>query len=107
MRYVVVFFMILLNGCVENAQQEPANTNEYAKVDSIIGESQQHLTIADRKIKESDSLVTEKIEKTAEKIHNLESEVKQLKQENNDLKTKLNIMDDDGEPFTLRTISDN
>ncbi len=107
MRYVVILFMLLLIGCAEQTSQEPTNTNEYAKVDSIIGESQHHLTIADRKIKESDSLVTEKIEKTAKKIDNLEAEVKQLKQENNELKTKLDGMDDDGKPFTLRTISDN
>ena len=103
MKYVVVLFLLLSTSC---AEQTPTNTNEYAKLDSIIGESKQHLTVADNKIKESDSLVTEKIEKTAEKINKLETEVKQLKKENNELKSQLTTLDDDGQPFTIRTISD-
>jgi peptidoglycan hydrolase CwlO-like protein len=106
MRYIVIVLMLLYISCTERSILESTNIINDNNIDSMIEESKEHLVDANKKIEESDSLVTDKIEKTAKKIDDLELEVKQLKKENYELKSKLDILDDDGQPFTLRTISD-
>jgi peptidoglycan hydrolase CwlO-like protein len=106
MKYILIVATLLLIGCT-NSQTTKTNTNEYGQIDSLIGKSQQNLTIASGANQKSDSLVTGKIEKTAKKITKLENEVKQLKAENNELKEKLDDANDDGSNYRIRAISDN
>jgi len=106
MKYKIVLATLLFIGC-KSKTSETINTNEYAAIDSIIGKSQQNLTVVGGANQKTDSLITKKIDKTAKKIEKLETEIKVLKAENNELKEKLNDIDDDnGKPYRIRTISD-
>lgn len=107
MKYIITLTLLLFIGCT-NSKTKETNINEYEKLDSIIAKSEQNLQIASGANKKSDSLVTGKIEKTVQKIEKLETEVKQLKAENNELKAILYDIDNDrGQPYIIRTISDN
>lgn len=106
MKYVVALAALLFMGC-SDSQIEETNTNEYATIDSLIGKSEQSLSIVGGANKKSDSIVTGKVEKTVKKIKKMETEIKELKAENNELKDKLDASNDDGEPYIIRTISDN
>lgn len=106
MRYVVALAALLFMGC-NDSQTDAVNSNEYAAIDSLIGKSEQSLSVVGGANKKSDSLVTGKIEKTVKKIKKMETEIKELKAENNELKDKLDASDDSGEPYIIRTISDN
>jgi chaperonin cofactor prefoldin len=58
--------------------------------------------------KQSDSVVSNKVENTVKKITNLETQVTQLKKENNELKEKLDdAINDNGKPFKLVPVSPN
>lgn len=103
MKYIIVLLVLL--GC-NNSESTQTNVNEYGKIDSIIGKSEQNLTIASGANQKSDSLVTGKIDKTVKKIEKLETEIKELKAENNELKDKLNDLDDAGRDYRIRAISD-
>ena len=106
MKYIVALAALLFMGC-NNSQTEAVNVNDYAEFDSLITKSEQSLAIASGANKKSDSLVTGKIDKTVKKITKLETEIKELKAENNELKNQLDASDDNGEPYIIRTISDN
>ena len=97
---------LLFIGC-DNSKTEEIKTNDYATIDSLIGKSEQNLSVVGGANKKSDSLVTGKVEKTVKKIKKMENEIKELKQENNELKNQLDDNNDAGEPFIIRTISDN
>jgi peptidoglycan hydrolase CwlO-like protein len=106
MKYIIALIVLLFIGCKSNTEQT-LNTENYESIDSIIGKSEQNLSIVVGANKKSDSLVTGKVEKTVKKIKKMENEIKELKAENNELKEKLNDLDDDGNTYRVRAISDN
>lgn len=105
MKYVVALTALLFIGC-NNSQTDAVNSNEYTTIDSLVGKSLESIVSVDNANKKSDSLVTGKIDKTVKKIQKLETEIKELKEENNELKNLLDASDDNGNPYTIRTISD-
>jgi peptidoglycan hydrolase CwlO-like protein len=78
-----------------------------SSLDKILINNSKNFELTNQINKQSDSMVTNKVEKTAEKITSLETQVTQLKKENNELKVKLENATDDGKPFNIRTISNN
>jgi septal ring factor EnvC (AmiA/AmiB activator) len=113
MKYILLISTIFFIACNNLETKETLDTETYGSIDSIIGKSEQNLTIATGANQKSDSLVTGKIDKTVQKIANLENqvaslqnEVKKLKTENNELKANLDAAYDDGNGYNIRAISD-
>jgi predicted RNA-binding protein with PIN domain len=105
MKLVYALIFLLLISC--NSNVETTQTDNYdAKIDSILTQSQENITIASGASRKSDSTITGKVEKTVKKIKKMENEIKELKQENNELKNQLDDNDDDGKPYHISTISD-
>lgn len=103
MRLSILVLSVLI-GCSTPVQQP---INEYTAADSILKKSQLNAVTLNETSTKSDTSISSKVDKTVKKIAKMEGEIKQLKQENNELKTKLDDANDDGEPFNIRTISNN
>lgn len=106
MKHIIILATFVMIGC-NNLEKPIPENNKHSELDTFISKSQQNIAFGDSLNQKSDSIVGIKIEKTVDKIQKLESEVKQLKSENNELKEKLDDADDVGQPYRIRTISDN
>lgn len=108
MKSIQTLLFLLLIGCNSGESKKNIINETDTKIDSIINKSQKNITIASDASRKSDSTITGKVEKTVKKIQKMEKEIKQLKQENNELKKMLYDIDNDrGQPYIIRTISDN
>jgi len=107
MKPVYALLLLLVLGCNSTNNSKIENDESINKIDSIINQSKQNYILLDQASRESDSSITQKVEKTVQKIGKLETEVKQLKAENRELKEKLNDANDDGSNYRIRAISDN
>ena len=76
-----------------------------SSLDKILINNSKNFELTNQINKQSDSMVTNKVEKTAEKITSLETQVTQLKKENNELKEKLDDVDDGGKPYSGLPVS--
>ena len=108
----IIFSLLVISlvGCQVFSSKEVDNsdsTHMDAAIDSILTNNSKNFELTNQINKQSDSMVTNKVEKTAEKITNLETQVTKLKKENNELKEKLDDADDAGKPFRIRSISNN
>jgi predicted RNase H-like nuclease (RuvC/YqgF family) len=107
MRIIYILTVLLLIGCNSNNTETLQIEKYNEQIDSIINQSQENITHASGASRKSDSTITGKIEKTVKKIQKLETEIKELKAENNELKNKLDNLDDAGNTYHIRAISDN
>ena len=108
----IIFSLLVISlvGCQVFSSKETEDSdsiNVDTTLDSILVNNSKNFELTNQINKQSDSMVTNKVEKTAEKITNLETQVTKLKKENNELKDKLDDADDAGKPFRIRTISNN
>ena len=106
----IIFSLLVISlvGCQVFSSKEvdsSDSTHIDAAIDSILTNNSKNFELTNQINKQSDSMVTNKVEKTAEKITNLETQVTKLKKENNELKEKLDDADDAGKPFRIRSIS--
>jgi t-SNARE complex subunit (syntaxin) len=107
MKPVYALLLLLVIGCNSNNTPKIETNESFNKIDSIINQSKQNNILLDQASRESDSSITQKVDKTVKQITTLKTEVKQLKAENNALKTKLNDASNAGEPFKLLPVSNN
>ena len=103
---IAIFMLSLFLSCNSSEKKENVTVVPDA-LDSLIMTSQKNFEMSGKMGRETDSAVTTKVNHTVNKITKMEGEIKQLKQENNELKSKLDDANDDGEPFNIRTISNN
>jgi len=106
----IIFSLLVISlvGCQVFSSKEVNNsdsTNINATLDSILMNNSKNFELTNQINKQSDSVVTNKVEKTAEKITNLETQVTKLKKENNELKEKLDDVDDGGKPYSGLPVS--
>lgn len=108
----IIFSLLVISlvGCQVFSSKEVNNsdsTNINATLDSILMNNSKNFELTNQMNKQSDSMVTNKVEKTAEKITHLETQVTQLKKENNELKVKLEdaTSDDGGKPYSGLPVS--
>jgi len=101
----VLLFPLLILSCNSSKKEDSVSTPDV--FDTIIMNSQKNFELTTKMNKESDSMVSTKVENTVKKITKMEGEIKQLKQENNELKDKLDDATDVGEPFNIKSISNN
>lgn len=99
----LLLISLLFLGCSTNEIEVDLSVDS---TDSVLVKSQENLTKANEINKQGDSSITGKVEKTVQKIQVMEKQITKLKQENNELKTKLNDVNDAGEPFKLLPVSD-
>ena len=107
---IAIISLVFITGCNHSKSNDSTKTDStsLSGLDTIIMKSQKNFELTNQLNKQSDSMVTNKVEKTAEKITNLETQVTELKKENNELKEKLNdATDDNGKPFKLEPVSPN
>ena len=108
MKLIYSLLFLLLIGCGSDKTEKIVENETDTKFDSIINKSQENITLVAGASRKSDSTITGKVEKTVKKIAKMEKEIKQLKEENNELKKILYDIDNDrGQPYIIRTISDN
>ena len=102
----VLLFPLLISSC-GSSKKEDASVSVPDGLDTIIMNSQKNFELTTQMNKQSDSMVSSKVDNTVKKITKMEGEIKQLKQENNELKDKLDDANDDGKPFSIKSISNN
>lgn len=105
MKYFLLIFIVSF--LIPECNPKEVVGNSTPSLDTIIQKVHKNVTIANETNKTSDSLVSDKVDKTVKKISNLEAEVKQLKKEKDELEKEIDDFDNDGKPFNLRSISDN
>ena len=110
-KIIFVLSVIFLVNC-KSLTTEVIDSSENTKVDSVLNliliNNNKNFELTNQMNKQSDSVVSNKVEKTVKKITNLETQVTQLKKENNELKEKLDdATNDNGKPFKLVPVSPN
>jgi flagellar biosynthesis chaperone FliJ len=110
-KITLIFFVIFLVSCKSSSSEEQ-NSLDNMKIDStlnsILLNNNKNFELTNQMNKQSDSVVSNKVENTVKKITNLETQVTQLKKENNELKEKLDdAINDNGKPFKLVPVSPN
>ena len=103
---LTVSMLLAMLSCKTSTKEEFTVSGPNA-LDTLISNSNKNFEISSRISKETDSVVTNKVDNTVKKITKMEGEIKQLKKENNELKEKLDDANDDGQPFNIRSISNN
>lgn len=108
-KITLLFFILFLVSC-KSSVSDIENSSDINGVDSvlesIIKNNDKNFELTNQMNKQSDSVVSNKVENTVKKITNLETQVTQLKKENNELKEKLDdAINDNGKPFKLVPVS--
>jgi hypothetical protein len=106
-KIILVFFITFLVSC-KNSDSKEETFNIDNTLDTILMNNNKNFELTNQMNKQSDSVVSNKVENTVKKITNLETQVTQLKKENNELKEKLDdAINDNGKPFKLVPVSPN
>ena len=109
MKKITLLFLIIFSlGCGSSESKNEINVDSTEignLLDSIISNNNKNFELTNQMNKQSDSVVSNKVENTVKKITNLETQVTQLKKENNELKEKLDDVDDGGKPYSGLPVS--
>ena len=110
-KIIFVFSVMVLVSCKNFSSEKDSSsdvTNLDKMLDTILMNNNKNFELTNQMNKQSDSVVSNKVDKTVQKISHLETQVTQLKKENNELKEKLDdATNDNGKPFKLEPVSHN
>lgn len=107
MKKIIITYSIFLISCGSDGQKE-INMETINNLNNVLENNSKNFYLTKEINSKTDSVITDKVDKTINTINELKTEVKQLKIENNELKEKLsNINDDNGKPFRILPISNN
>jgi hypothetical protein len=108
-KIIFIFFVTFLVSCKSSSTEELKSSDNIeidSALNSILLNNNKNFELTNQMNKQSDSVVSNKVENTVKKITNLETQVTQLKKENNELKEKLDdAINDNGKPFKLVPVS--
>ena len=101
MRIIILLFLL-------GVKTNPNIDGKIKSLDNIMLNNKDNFENTNKLSKQSDSIVSKKVDNTVQKITNLETQVKELKIQNNELKEKLlDAINDNGKPFKLEPVSPN